>query len=51
MISDPPLVWTKNQKLWVGWSLMVANDESILRACFAKISEFSKINWLRAAHI
>ena len=45
------LAWTKNPKLWVGWSLMVANDVSIPRECFAKISEFLKRNWLRAAHI
>ena len=45
------LAWTKNPKLWVGWSLMVANDVSIPRECFAKISEFLKRNWPRAAHV
>ena len=30
---------------------MVANDVSKPRKWFAKISEFLKINWLRAAHI
>ena len=51
-IVDVSLVaWTKNPKLWVGWSLMVANDVSIPRECFAKISELLKRNWLRAAHI
>ena len=49
--NDWTLAWTKNPKLWVGWSLMVANDVSIPRECFAKISEFLKRNWLRAAHI
>ena len=50
-LSPTNLAWTKNPKLWVGWSLMVANDVSIPRVCFAKISEFLKRNWLRAAHI
>ena len=47
----PGLAWTTNPKLWVGWSLMVANDVSIPRECFAKISELLKRNGLRAAHI
>jgi hypothetical protein len=45
------IAWTKNPKFWVGWSLMVANDVSIPRKCFSKISELLKRNWLRAAHI
>ena len=45
------IAWTKNPKLLVGWSLMVANDVSIPRDCFAKISEFLKTNLLSAAHI
>ena len=28
-ISASAIAWTKNPKLWVGWSLMVANDVSI----------------------
>ena len=43
--------WTKNIKLWISWSLMVANDVSIPKECFAKISEFLKRNWPRAARI
>ena len=34
----------------INGSLMVANDVSIPRECFDKISEFMKRNWLRAAH-
>ena len=45
------LALTKNQKLLVGWSLMVANDVSIPRECFAQISELLKRNGMRAAHI
>ena len=45
------VAWTRNPKLWVSWSLMVANDVPIPRECFTKISEFFKRNWLKAAHI
>ena len=41
---------TKNTKLGVDGSLMVANNVSIQRECFDKISEFLKRNWPRAAH-
>ena len=34
--------WTKNHKFGVGGSFMVANDVSIPRECFAKISELKK---------
>ena len=43
------LAWTKNPKLGVDGSLMVANDVSIPKECFDKISEFLKRNWPRAA--
>ena len=41
--------WTKTPKLWVDGSLVVANDVSIPRECFPKISECLKINWSGAA--
>ena len=43
------VAWKKNPKLWVGGSLMVANDVSIRRECFDKISGFLKRNWPSAA--
>ena len=43
--------WTKNPKLWVYGSLIVANDITIPKECFAKNSEFWKRNWPRAGHI
>ena len=43
------LAWTKNPKLGIGWSLMVANDVSIPKECFDKISDFLKRNRPRAA--
>ena len=49
-IGGGSVAWTKNTKLGVDGSLMVANDVSIPRECFDKISEFMKRNWLRAAH-
>ena len=50
-ITDPALSWTKNHKLGVDGSLMVANDVPIPRECFAKISESLKRNWPRAARV
>ena len=44
------VAWTKNIKLGVDGLLMVANDVSIPRECFDKISEVFKRNWPRAAH-
>ena len=41
--------WTKNTKLGVDGSLLVANDVSMPRECFDKILEFLKRNWPRAA--
>ena len=38
-------------KLWVGWSLIVANAVFIPREWFPKISEFMKRNWPGAARI
>ena len=38
------VAWTKTNKFWVGGSLVVANDESIPRECFPKISEILKRN-------
>ena len=46
----PTVAWTKNPNLGIYGSLMVANDVSLPRECFDKISEFMKRNWLRAAH-
>ena len=43
------LAWTRNTKLGIDGSLMVANDVSIPRKCFDKIPEFLKRNWPRAA--
>ena len=45
------VAWTENPKLGVGGSLMVANDVSIPKECFPKVSELLKRNWPRAAHI
>ena len=42
IIGTGIIAWTKNSKLRVIRSLMVANDVSIPRECFAKISEFRK---------
>ena len=46
-----PLGCPNIPKLRVSWSLIVANDVSIPRELFPKISEFMKINWLGAARI
>ena len=43
------LAWTKKNNLGVDGPLMLTNDVSIAREYFAKISEFLKRNWLRAA--
>jgi hypothetical protein len=51
MFVGMPVPGTKNPKLRVGGSLMVANDVSIPRECFPKISELLKRNWPGAAHI
>ena len=45
------VAWTKKSNLGIYGSLMVANDVSIPRECFPKISELLKRNWLRAPHI
>ena len=45
--QEAPVAWTKNPNLGIYVSLMVANDVSLPRECFDKISEFMKRNWQR----
>ena len=51
MFVGMPVPGTKNPKLRVFVSFMVANDVSIPRECFLKISEFLKRNWPGATRI